>query len=89
VCADPFHVVKLANHALDEVRRAEWNTARHAAKVSRPSPIGRVRQDPAAQLVKHTRWALLKDPSRLTATQRQTLDQLRRARHILFRAWAL
>jgi transposase len=63
VCADPFHLVKLANHALDEVRRAEWNTARHAAKVSRPSPIGRVRQDPAAQLVKHTRWALLKDPA--------------------------
>jgi transposase len=89
VCADPFHVVKLANHALDEVRRAEWNTARRAAKVSRPSPIGRVRQDPAAQLVKHTRWALLKDPARWTTRQRQLIEQLRRARHVLFRAWML
>jgi transposase len=89
VCANPFHVVKLANHALDEVRRAEWNSARHAAKVSRPSPIGRVRQDPAAQLVKHTRWALLKDPARWTTRQRQLIEQLRRARHVLFRAWVL
>jgi transposase len=89
VCADPFHVIKLANHALDEVRRAEWNTARRAAKVTRPTPISRVRQDPAAQLVKHTRWALLKDPARWTSRQRQTIDQLRRARHVLFRAWAL
>ena len=89
VCADPFHVVKLANHALDEVRRAEWNTARHAAKVSRPSPIGRVRQNPTAQLVKHTRWALLKEPTRWTTRQRQMIEQLRRARHVLFRAWVL
>jgi transposase len=58
-------------------------------KVTRPTPISRVRQDPAAQLVKHTRWALLKDPARWTSRQRQTIDQLRRARHVLFRAWAL
>jgi transposase len=88
VCADPFHVVKLANHALDEVRRAEWNAARHASGIVR-RPSGRIRTNPAADLVKHTRWALLKDPSRLTATQQQTLDRLRRARHVLFRAWAL
>ena len=48
-----------------------------------------MRQDPAAQLVKHTRWALLKDPARWTTRQRQSIDQLRRARHVLFRAWAL
>jgi transposase len=27
VCADPFHIVKLANAATDEVRRAAWNSA--------------------------------------------------------------
>ena len=32
VCADPFHLIKLANAALDETRRTEWNTARKAAK---------------------------------------------------------
>ena len=88
VCADPFHVVKLANHALDEVRRVEWNRARHATGIVR-RPSGRIRINPAADLVKHTRWALLKDPSRLTATQQQLLDRLRRTRHVLFRAWAL
>jgi transposase len=88
VCADPFHVVKLANHALDEVRRAAWNSTRQAAGIVR-RPSGRVRANPAADLVKHTRWALLKDPANLTAPQQQTLDRLRRTRHVLFRAWAL
>lgn len=89
VCADPFHVIKLANAAIDETRRAEWNAARKAAKVTRPSPLGRVRQDPAAQLIKHTRWALLKDPSTWTDSQAEQIAQLRRARHVLFRAWLL
>jgi transposase len=51
--------------------------------------MARVRQDPAAQLVKNTRWALLKDPASWTDRQRQTITQLRRARHVLVRAWAL
>ena len=88
VCADPFHVIKLANHALDQVRRVAWNTARHATGILR-RPSGRIRANPAADLVKHTRWALLKDPGHLTATQQQLLERLRRARHVLFRAWAL
>ena len=29
-CADPFHIVKWATEALDEVRRDAWNTARGA-----------------------------------------------------------
>ena len=89
VCADPFHIIKLANAAVDEVRRAAWNSTRRAAGVTRPGPLARVRQDPAAQLVKHTRWALLKDPTNWTDSQRQTITQLRRARHVLFRAWVL
>ena len=28
VCADPFHVIKLAGDALDELRRAEWQRLR-------------------------------------------------------------
>jgi transposase len=88
VCADPFHVVKLANHALDEVRRAAWNRTRRATGIAR-RPSGRIRTNPAADLVKHTRWALLKDPAALTDQQQATLDRLRRSRHVLFRAWAL
>jgi transposase len=74
---------------VDEVRRAAWNSTRRAAGVTRPGPLARVRQDPAAQLVKYTRWALLKDPANWTDSQRQTITQLRRARHVLFRAWVL
>ena len=88
VCADPFHVVKLANHALDEVRRVAWNRARQATGIKR-RPSGRIRTNPAANLVKHTRWALLKDPAALTDQQQAALDRLRRTRHVLFRAWAL
>ena len=32
-CTDPFHVVKWATDALDEVRRAVWNQARHTGEV--------------------------------------------------------
>ena len=35
-CADPFHVVKWATEALDEVRRQAWNTARGASHARRP-----------------------------------------------------
>ena len=89
VCADPFHIIKLANAAVDEVRRAAWNTTRRAAGVTRPGPLARVRQDPAAQTIKHTRWALLKDPAGWTDHQREIITSLRRARHVLFRAWVL
>jgi transposase len=89
VCADPFHIIQLANAAVDEVRRAAWNTIRRAAGVARPGPLARVRQDPAAQLVKNTRWALLKDPTSWTDRQYEIIARLRRARHVLFRAWVL
>src|SRR5712691_4423438 len=59
VCIDPFHVVALANRALDEVRRSEWNRARGAGL--------------DARAVKYTRWALLKRPDRLSEQQRATL----------------
>ena len=57
--------------------------------MTRTSPIGRMRRDPAAQLIKHTRWALLKDPANWTEAQRDQIVELRRARHVLFRAWVL
>lgn len=75
VCFDPFHVVTLANFALDQVRREEWNRARRAGA------------DPRA--VKHTRWALLKHPARLSATQRGLLEAVRRGNARLWRAYEL
>src|SRR6266516_1361157 len=51
VCIDPFHVVKLANEAIDACRRWAWNEARRS-------------EDATSRWVKRTRWALVKDPGR-------------------------
>ena len=42
-----------------------------------------------ARWVKHTRWALLKDPATLTDNQLDVLDELRRTRSVLYRCWQL
>jgi len=54
LCLDPFHVVKLASDALDEVRREVWNLARKAGDKA------------GARWLKGARWALWKRPERLT-----------------------
>jgi transposase len=84
-CVDPFHVVKLANGAVDEERRRAWNTARHAEGARRR----RTAPGSPAQRVKRTRWALLKDPEGLSDEQWAVLDALRRQRSVLYRAWQL
>src|SRR5207302_3040574 len=47
-CVDPFHVMKLANGAVDTARRWAWNQARRSGEGT-------------ARWVKRTRWALVKD----------------------------
>lgn len=75
ICFDPFHVVKLANAALDEVRREEWNKARLAKN--------------GARQIKHTRWALLKRPERLSERQQETLALVRRHNDRLWRGYEI
>ena len=74
-CVDPFHVVRLANEAIDSCRRWAWNEARRSGE--------------GAVWVKRTRWALVKDPGRLSTSQRLVLEELRRSRSVLYRAWQL
>jgi transposase len=87
-CVDPFHVVKLANEAVNRARRAAWNDARRAGRPER-GPLGRSGTTPATQKVRHTRWALLKDPGDLLPSQLDVLHQLRREGHVLYRCWQL
>jgi len=77
IAIDPFHVVALANRALDDVRRAYWNKLREL-------------DDPdAARRFKDARWSLLKKPDRLNDQQNRTLRQLRAAGGEVWRAYTL
>ena len=92
-CVDPFHVVKLANTAIDATRRWAWNEARVRPGPKRPGgrpPAGAPpwpRDEP--RWTKRTRWALLKDPAHLKDSQRAVLLELRRSRSVLWRAYLL
>lgn len=91
-CVDPFHVIKLANDALDYTRR--WATNRARAPLGTVSATGYRTKNPRpefteARMIKHTRWALLKDVAKHTDRQREQLEELRKSRHVLYRAWSL
>lgn len=77
-CADAFHVVKWATEALDEVRREVWNRARRDGG-------DRV----LAARLKGCRYALWKNPERLTRRQRVRLAWVARANATLYRAYLL
>ncbi len=80
-CADPFHIVKWATEALDDVRRAAWNDARKAARSNeaqrgrgRPPKDAPPRPDSArAAGLKNSRYALWKNPEDLTEKQQAKL----------------
>ncbi|MGB8380789.1 MAG: transposase, partial [Dermatophilaceae bacterium] len=92
-CADPFHVIKLANEAIDKTRRVAWNQARQTPPVKRAR--GRPHKDAPApprdqsRWVKHSRWALVKDPDHLKPSQLEVLHELRRTNSVLYRCWQL
>lgn len=77
ICADPFHVVKLATEALEEVRRDLWQQLR------------RLPDDRWAKDFKGARWALLKNPEDLTETQVDQLARIRRNRGGIWRAYEM
>ncbi|MDR1422901.1 MAG: ISL3 family transposase [Coriobacteriales bacterium] len=99
---DPFHVVSWINDALDGVRREEWQVAKRAARDAAPkrerpglpakgdeTPAEAKALQEAAETIKGSRYALVKNPSDLTDTQKEKLDEVRRAGSHLFKAWEL
>jgi transposase len=76
ICFDPFHVVRLAARATDQVRRDEWN--RHDRS-----------HTPTGRWVKGTRWSLLKAPEHQTIYQLATLAEVQRENRRLYRAFLL
>jgi transposase len=83
-CADPFHVVRWATDALDEVRRQAWNEARGAVARRRAG-----RASGHAKALKHARFALWKNPENLTSRQRAKLDWVAKTDPRLHRAYLL
>jgi transposase len=77
VCLDPFHIIKLATDALDEIRREVWNEARRAGETAH------------AKDLKGARFALWKNPENLTPRQKLKLAHIQRINQRLYRAYLL
>jgi len=82
LCADPFHVVRWAMDALDEVRRQTWNDVRTHRGRNRPA-VGEGKR------LKDSRWALWKNPDTHSADERARLAYIAATHSRLHRAWAL
>lgn len=73
---DRFHVQSLVGDALEKHRREEWQRLR-------------IDGDADASDIKHTRWALLKNPWNLTLKEADRLSTLQRSNTPLYRAYLL
>jgi transposase len=76
VCFDPFHVVRLGQRAVDQVRRDEWNAHDRS-------------HTPQGKWIKGTRWSLLKSPDKQSIPQLALLGEVQRANKPIFRAFLL
>ena len=77
LCLDPFHIVRWATDALDEVRRQTWNAARRDG------------QRALARELKGARFALWKNPEHLTGRQRGKLARVADVNQHLYKAYLL
>jgi transposase len=76
ICFDPFHVVRLAQRAVDQVRRDEWNAHERSHTTE-------------GKWIKGTRWSLLKAPDKQTINQLAKLGEVQQANKPLYRAFLL
>jgi transposase len=76
ICFDPFHVVRLGQRAVDQVRRDEWNAHDRS-------------HTPKGKWIKGTRWSLLKSPDKQSIPQIALLGEVAHANKAMFRAFLL
>jgi transposase len=76
ICFDPFHVVRLAQRAVDQVRRDEWNAHERS-------------HTPQGKWIKGTRWSLLKAPAKQSIEQLALLHEVQQANKALYRGFLL
>jgi transposase len=77
ICLDSYHVVAWASEAVDEVRR----------RISRDLKAAGRAEDAAA--LKGSRWAVLKNPTRLTGGQQVSLASIKATNAPLYRAYLI
>ena len=77
VCLDPFHIVKAATDALDEIRREVWNEARKAGEAL------------LAKELKGARFVLWKNPREADRAPGAKLARIQQVNQRLFRAYLL
>jgi transposase len=77
ICLDPFHIVKAATDALDEIRREVWNEARRTGNKQ------------LAKELKGARFALWKNARNLTDHQKLKLATIQQTNKRLYRAYLL
>lgn len=93
-CIDPFHVVEWVNEALSQVRIDSWHDAKKNAapepkqKPGRPTK-GSPPKDHTASEIKHSKYALGKNPENLTANQQAKLELIAKTDKRLWRAYKL
>ena len=76
IAFDPFHVIRLAQRAVDQVRRDEWNAHERS-------------HTPKGRWIKGTRWSLLKAPAKQTVDQLALLHEVQQANKALYRGFLL
>jgi transposase len=76
IAFDPFHVIRLAQRAVDQVRRDEWNA--HDRSHTK-----------TGKWIKNTRWSLLKSPDTQSVRQLAVLGEVQQANKPMFRAFLL
>ena len=76
IAFDPFHVVRLGQRAVDQVRRDEWNAHERS-------------HTPTGRWIKNTRWSLLKAPAKQSISQLAVLGEVQQANKAMFRAFLL
>lgn len=77
LCLDSFHVVAWAGEAVDEVRRRIVRDLKAAGR------------DEEARSLKGSRWAVLKDPGKLTGGQQESLAVIKKTNGPLYRAYLI
>jgi transposase len=94
-CVDPFHVVKLANDAVDKTRRADWNAVREQVQAEPRRGRGRTTQGrpdlpaPQGPLGQAHPLGTAEGPREPEALAAGGAEQLRRDRSVLYRCWQL